>query len=89
MRSAPLPNDLVWPRARVERLGPDGRVDIHRRVRFVIDRGTAVVLSGQAERLAMAKIADGSQTSTDRMMFTTVDGEQWAVEQRGCGCGSG
>jgi len=87
MQAAPLPNDLVWARARVERLTADGQTVIHRRVRFVIDRGTAVALTQDANRVAMAKIDNGALTSTDRMMFSTVDGEQWAVEMRGCGCG--
>lgn len=83
-----LPDDMTWKRSKVLRYDLDGELlGTHRRARFVIQSGSAMVFHDDTAPTTTAVIDDGDKISTRQVVLTTTDGERWVVNQMGCGCG--
>ena len=90
MTVATLPAELVFPRARVDRILGTGERRRHRRVRVIVLSGLVRIFEHDGSLTLEAKVADGDYTpGSATFTLSTDNGEQWTVTKMGCNCGGG
>ena len=85
----PLPAELTFRRARVTRFRDGALVQVHRRTRFVLAEGKALLLTPAGTAEVTAVVDEGVKDGTRTVRLVTADGEQWEVVRADCGCGGG